>query len=454
MSTHPQSQSPEGKHIVAIIGGACAGAEVAARLADHGVEVVVFDQRERPYGKIEEGLPRWHRAQRIREFGIIDRKLGQPGVHVVPSTSIGADIAFDDLVNSWGFSAVVLACGAWRDRPFPVEGADAFVGRGLVYQNDLMRWYNHLGEPGHDNDAYRPVDGALVVGGGLASVDVCKVHMFEMTRRAFEARGLEFDGEKADKLGLDKVLDAHDLTWEELGIEGVTLFYRRGFEDMPVMAMPKGASPEKAAKVRSARVKIIERTLRKYRFTVETLARPESLIVEADRVVGLVFRRMQVVDGQLQPTDQTFERRGPYVVSSIGSIPLPIEGVPMQGELIDYAEWDLGEVRGLPTVFGAGNVVTGKGNIAVSRRHGGTIGEHVAARLMGVGEGELQATAPVEHAAAHAEHVASALSQMAPPTEAQRADILARVAARQQVVGYEDYAGWISAHPARDQEEE
>ena len=44
---------------------------------------------------------------------------------------------------SWGFSAVVLACGAWRDRPLPVEGADAFVGRGL----DLPEPVHHLVQP-------------------------------------------------------------------------------------------------------------------------------------------------------------------------------------------------------------------------------------------------------------------------------------------------------------------
>ena len=48
----------------------------------------------------------------------------------MPLTKIGRDVDFADLATSWGFSAVVLAHGAWRDRPLPVEGADDFVGRG------------------------------------------------------------------------------------------------------------------------------------------------------------------------------------------------------------------------------------------------------------------------------------------------------------------------------------
>jgi NADPH-dependent glutamate synthase beta subunit-like oxidoreductase len=45
MSTTPASQ-----HIVAVIGGATAGAEVASRLASAGHRVVVFEMNPRPYG--------------------------------------------------------------------------------------------------------------------------------------------------------------------------------------------------------------------------------------------------------------------------------------------------------------------------------------------------------------------------------------------------------------------
>ena len=64
---------PEQKptHCVAVIGGAVAGAEVAGVLADRGIEVVVFEQNARPYGKIEDGLPRWHVALRHKEYDSI-----------------------------------------------------------------------------------------------------------------------------------------------------------------------------------------------------------------------------------------------------------------------------------------------------------------------------------------------------------------------------------------------
>ena len=53
-------QVTEPTHVVAIFGGASAGSVAAELLAEHGVQVVVFEQNPRPYGKIEDGLPRWH----------------------------------------------------------------------------------------------------------------------------------------------------------------------------------------------------------------------------------------------------------------------------------------------------------------------------------------------------------------------------------------------------------
>ncbi len=63
---------------VAVIGGAVAGAEMAGRLAEAGTEVVVFEQNPRPYGKIEDGLPRWHHALRNKEYTTIGKHLSLP----------------------------------------------------------------------------------------------------------------------------------------------------------------------------------------------------------------------------------------------------------------------------------------------------------------------------------------------------------------------------------------
>ncbi|MBV8729643.1 MAG: NAD(P)-binding protein, partial [Acidobacteriia bacterium] len=97
------------RHFIAIVGGAIAGSVAAEILADSGIRVAVFEQNKRPYGKIEDGLPRWHAEQRRQEYARIDARLRKPGVFFVPCTRLGRDIDFHDLCQRWGFSAVVLA---------------------------------------------------------------------------------------------------------------------------------------------------------------------------------------------------------------------------------------------------------------------------------------------------------------------------------------------------------
>src|SRR5260370_39311505 len=93
-------------HFVAIVGGAIAGSVAAEILADNGIHAVVIEQNERPYGKIEDGLPRWHVEQREQEYRRIDARLRKPRVFFLPLTKLGRDPDFQDLSNNWGFSAV------------------------------------------------------------------------------------------------------------------------------------------------------------------------------------------------------------------------------------------------------------------------------------------------------------------------------------------------------------
>ncbi len=438
-------------HCVAVIGGATAGAEIAGKLAERGVAVVVFEQRARPYGKIEDGLPRWHVQLRRKEYEVISGKLSHPKVHFVPLTEIGKDADFAELVNGWGFTGIVLACGAWRDRLLPVEGADRYVGKGLIYQNPFIIWFNHANEKGYTGERYEPQDGTLVVGGGLASIDVVKVLMLENTRAALARRGVEAAMIDLEVKGIPKLLKAHGLEFEELGLECCTLFYRRRVEDMPLVEIPEGATPERAEKMRSARRRVLGKAMEKYRFRFEPLSLPEGLIVEDERLVGLRFRRTRVEGGRVLPTDETFERRGPCVISSIGSVPAPIPGIPMKSELFAFSEWDLGRLPGFPTVFSVGNVVTGKGNIVASRKHATAVAEEVIERFLGLGEAghageEALLDRAREEAAASAEAIGDEIAQQPPLAPEAIEKILVRVRERQAAVGYPgDYRAWINS---------
>jgi NADPH-dependent glutamate synthase beta subunit-like oxidoreductase len=434
---------------IAVIGGATAGAEVAESLAAEGAWVVVFEQNARPYGKIEDGLPRWHVELRKKEYRTIDAKLAHRNVAFVPRTKIGRDVDFAELASTWGFHAVLLANGAWRDRPLPVEGAESYVGRGLVYQNPFVIWFNHAGEKDYAGERFVPEDDVIVVGGGLASIDVVKALSLETARARLAARGIEESMLELEVKGIPKVLERHGLSFAALGLVGPTLFYRRRVEDMPLVEVPEGASDERRAKVEGARRKLLEKAMEKYCFRFEPLSAPDGLVVEGGRLAGLRFRRTKMEGGKLVATDDTYERRGAYVISSIGSIPEPIPGIDMKGELFAFTDWDLGRLAAYPTVFSAGNVVTGKGNIVASRKHASHVAERVIECFLGVGAGghagEAGVLEPARAAAREtAARIAAELASAAPHDGATAARLRERVRARQQAVGYGgDYAAWI-----------
>lgn len=430
------------RYVAAIIGGATAGAETAGLLADRGISSVVFDQNARPYGKIEDGLPRWHVKLRQKEFETINERLNRPEVHFVPLTKIGRDIDFHDLVSEWGFTTVILAHGAWSDRKLPIEGADEFVGRGLIYQNALIYWFNHFCEAGYSGPNYELRDGAIVVGGGLASIDVMKVLQIETVRRALEQRGIHEDMLHLEHAGIPAVLEEHGLQWEALGLKPATLYYRRRIEDMPLVETPADADPERLQKFAATRRKILEKAMQKYLFRVQPLRMPVGLLVEDGRLAGLRFQHTRVEQGRVIPVENQFEEvHAPLVVSSIGSVPEPMLGIPQRGELYDYKDRELGRLDGYDTVFSTGNVVTGKGNILASRKHSIQATTHVLQTFLGVGDESGRERAVRQTAAALKEWTNGRPGL----DDATREKLFARVRERQQTVGYDgNYQAWIA----------
>lgn len=437
------SDATEPKPVVAIIGGAVAGSEAAAACAALGVISVVFEQGERPYGKIEDGLPRWHVKLREQEYQKIDRNLGGSSVIFVPKTEVGRDLTWKELHGELGFSAIVLANGAWCDRPLPVQGADQYRGRGLVYQNELVYWFNHYEDEGYDGPVFEIPDDAIVIGGGLASIDVVKIVNLELYGRALRARGIDVDVVEMEARGIPATLESHGLTSEEIGVRGCTLFYRRRKEDMPLAGMDD-PTPEQLTKLQAARVKIIDRVIRKYLVEFEPLCAPVATIVEGKRLVGLRFQKNEVVDGRLRALEGTeFDVRASMVISSIGSIPKPIEGVPTQGELYHYDSWETGQLHGLPGVFGLGNVLTGKGNIKDSRQNAIEIVEKVVAAYLGVGDRNDQTANAGPSEAEQIAKRAAAGEPMSVQAMKALADRIGELHAR---IGYRDFESWIAAH--------
>lgn len=444
------SATLEPAHVVAIVGGATSGSEIARILAERRVVVIVIEQNPRPYGKIEDGLPRWHVKQRRDEYAEIDQRLDHPNIHYLPLTRMGRDLDFNELREAWGLSAVVLTNGAWRDRPFPVEGADQYVDRGLVYQNPLIYWFNHYPEATYDGPRYDLRPGTTVVGGGLASIDVVKVLQIEMTLQALKRRGIEEDMLKLEREGIEPVLQSHGLNWASLDVAPCRLYYRRRVLDMPLSDIAPDATPKRAEAMRQARAKILEKAQRKFLFEFQELSVPTGLVVEGDRMVGVIMSRTEAADGKVRTIPDSGQPvRAPMTISSIGSIPEPIPGIPQRGEVYQYVDAEVGLLmEGATAIYAAGNVLTGKGNIKDSLVSGTQIGIHVAERYLGLsddhGSGAPFTEAKREEVHREGLRMAASINAREPVAAEKVAAILKRVRQRQQAVGYGgDYRTWI-----------
>lgn len=437
---------PIPKHLVAIFGGAVSGAEAANQLSKRGIPAVVFDQNLLPYGKIEDGLPKWHSKLRDKEEAKINAKLMHPLVQFVPQAALGMTLDFKKVLE-WGFSAVLLATGAWKDRPLPILGIDRYVNQGLNYQNPFIYWYNHFHEPNYSDMTFDTFDKAIIIGGGLASLDVAKVLMFQNVERALRERGIEENMFTLDR-SIAKILEKHQLTLEDLNIKGCTLYYRRRIMDMPLTSAPTD-TPALLERAQGIRTKIFNNYQSKYLFNIEPCHIPVDKIVENGRLVGLILQKTEIIEGKVKPIkDSEYEVRGSQIIASIGSIPEPIEGIPMEWQTYKVNQADLCRIEGYDNAFALGNAVTGRGNILESLKHGRAVTGAIADQYFDTEAQFLDLVKAKENKVGQqVGAIANKITNLPEITRQSYAEIQKRVKALQHKVGYRgDYMTWVEKH--------
>lgn len=369
----------DNQKIIVIIGGAVAGSEAAFQFAQKGFYTLVMEKNALPYGKIEDGLPKWHVKLRNREINRINEKLNHPLVDYIPNTELGGNFSLDELLN-WPTDAIVLANGAWRDRPLPIEGIDAFVNKGLIYQNDFIYWFNHQHEPDYKGPIYETKNNTIIIGGGLASIDCAKATMFYLVNQALKQKGIETNLFKMEH-GISKVLDKHGLTIDDLDIEPCTIYYRKRYIDMPLTPQETNTA-EELAKAQKTRLKIIEHNKAKYLFKVKELAAPVQPLVEDGVLKGMIFNQTFADDNTYHKVEnETYEVRSPQIISSIGSLPVPLPGLSMDGSVYELADEATCRLKGFDHVYALGNAVTGRGNINQSLKHATAISQLIIDEL-------------------------------------------------------------------------
>jgi hypothetical protein len=435
-------------YLVAIIGGGISGSEAALQLSLRGISCILFEKSNLPYGKIEEGLPKWHIKLRDQEERKIDEKLNRSSVHFVPNTSLGKDITLKEILD-WGVSAVLLAYGAAKDRRMHLTGIDNYVGKGLYYQNELVSWFNHKHEPGFQGPDCRITDDALVIGGGLASLDVMKILMLETVLEALHHNKIEMDLFTLEREGLPMVFKKLKVSLLKLGLKGCTLYYRRRIGDMPLSPMPDNADQLRKEKIYKLRQRIFENYRQKYLFQVQPCYSPIEYISEDQVLRGLVFQKNELRNGSWHSTEEKIRVLSPLVISSIGSIPEPLPELPIEGNLLKIEDGLTGKLDGFHNVFVMGNAVTGRGNIRESLVHSREITKRIVNAHLQPDTKEFEHWVDLEEAqsAQKIEQLVLKLRESDYLSRDKLSEILARVKKMQDFQGYSgNYDLWIKQH--------
>ena len=437
-------------HYVAVFGGAVAGSEAAFQLSQKGIRVAVFEQNALPYGKIEAGLPKWHHKLRDRQEKIIDEKLNNDLVKYVPLTCLGKDIALQDILQNWGFSAVLLATGAWKDRALPVKGVSDYLNKGLLTQNQLVSWFNNNHDPDYNGADIVIPDESLILGGGLASIDVIKLVLIETVRAALQERNVEMDALTLERKGVVKALDEVGLSMEKLGLKGPRLVIRRSIEDMALTPLPENPTDDDRQKAKQTRHKLVKILQDKFPFEVLENRSAIDKIVEDGRLTGLVFRKTASAQMTAADTAGREERiKAPLIISAIGSIPQPIPGISMDGEIYRIQDMKSGKLDGFENVFALGNAVTGRGNIRQSQIHSRQVSENVVDDYLvwedrDYSEIFLSAESTADE---RVDSVVDELQCLMPLNGEQLSAIEEKILKAQQNAGYDgNYEKWISKH--------
>ncbi len=149
---------------VAVVGSGPAGLAAAAPLNHAGHDVVVYERADRIGGLLMYGIPNMK-----LDKGVVERRvrlLADEGVTFMPGTSVGRDIAADELLST--YDAVVLAVGSTVARDLAVPGRDlAGIHLAMDYLTANTR---HLLDP---SVAFISAEGkdVVVIGGGDTGTD-------------------------------------------------------------------------------------------------------------------------------------------------------------------------------------------------------------------------------------------------------------------------------------------
>jgi ferredoxin--NADP+ reductase len=252
-----------------------------------------------------------------------------------------------------------------------------------------------------------------------------------------------------EKRGPNKILEEHQTSLEELNIDPCTLFYRRDAADMPLYPRKKD-TPEGIAQARKVSQRLLENYAEKYLFKFEPRCVPKEVLEKDGKFNGIRFQRLDIQEGKLvEIAGDEFDFITEMLISSIGSLPKATPSLPIVHNYLKTTGAQGFQVEGFNNVFAVGNVVTGRGNILESRKHGREITDIII-------EEHLGTTDPMEakyekifrniesDVIQKMDDINTSLAEAKLPDNSKVDVILNTTKKLQQRVGYAgDYAAWV-----------
>ncbi|HQB61751.1 MAG TPA: FAD-dependent oxidoreductase, partial [Spirochaetota bacterium] len=193
----PELKNKIGKR-VAVIGGGPAGLSAAYYLIREGVDVEIFEKKEKLGGMLLYGIPQYRLPKDVlaKEIALII----DLGVKVNYNKVLNEDFTIDGLIKD-GFDSVVVACGAWSASKLGVPNEDADnILDGIKFLENIA------------DDKKVEISGKVaIVGGGNTAFDCARTAL-------------------------------------RLGAEEVVIVYRRSRDEMPANEVEKDEAEEEGIK--------------------------------------------------------------------------------------------------------------------------------------------------------------------------------------------------------------
>ncbi len=307
---------------IAVIGSGPAGLTAAVDLIRLGYLITVFEEKQDPGGMLRYGIPSYRLPDRILKKDI--EWIKGLGVEIQTKKRINDPCS----LLKKGFSAVLIAGGAPKSFPLGIEGEDA---EGIVDALWILQEINM----DHSIDIKGNI---VVIGGGSTAFDVARSTM-------------------------------------RLGVNKVTVAYRRGIKEMP-------ADHEEIEEAQKEGVKLL------------TLAIPKRIITQDGKVKGVEFLKVKLGEpdhsGRKRPIpikDSEFTLNADMVIPAVGAMP-DVESVgcvkvTTPKGVVNVSKYGQTTVNG---IFAAGDVEMGPSSVveAIGRGHEAAKGIHAYLREINI----------------------------------------------------------------------